>query len=338
MPDTQTPDDAGDFRRLKDQFRRRTDYNRGLKALKAAPDVAFMLNLDRADLPIALLGSPFGRVPFGGFLMGRQFHCPAVGVKTPPLRRRDKMAEPVFHRLLKQPRLRRVLSVDETLLTYAKKLQPTGWEKVAHVHDAAYINLTLAASNPRQTLGLPSDRFILLAYGSLSLRKGIEELLAAMEHASPRVALALAGRQDAEVSQLMTGSLAKGLRERGALYEFNRFLDDTDEANLFSACDAVWVGYRFWFGMSGVLMQAGAASKPLVSMDDGLVGFLTETHKLGLTAKIDDAVAVRQAIERLASEPDLARELGRNGAQHADGRTTEAFAAETCDQIESILQ
>lgn len=332
MPDTQTPDDASDLRRIRDQFRRRGDYNMGFKQLASElkPDVCFMMNLDRADLPLALLGSPFGQMPFAGFLMGRQFHCPKVGVKIEGLRRRDKIAEPVFYRLLCIKSLRKVISVDDTLVTFAKKTRPVGWEKVVHVADAAYINLSAFTGDAREFLGLPKG-FLLLAYGSLSLRKGVEELL---NGAGESAILVLAGKQDEEVCQLLQTPVAQRLREQGRLLEINRFIDSQTEAALFKAADAVWVGYRHWYGMSGVLVQAAAAGKPVLAMDEGLVGHLVNSHELGLAVRITDAEAVQSGITQLMENP---KDYGANGLRFAENRTPQSFATEVSKIIESCV-
>jgi len=36
----------------------------------------------------------------------------------------------------------------------------------------------------------------------------------------------------------------------------DRLISEEQEADLFSACDAVWLGYMGHYGMSGVLVQA----------------------------------------------------------------------------------
>ncbi len=340
MTDTLTADTASDFRRLKDQFSRRSDYATSFQQIskQGAPDVCFMLNLDRADLPISVLGSPFGKTPFSGFLMGRQFHCPHVGVQVDSLRRRDKMASPVFERMLRLPTLRRLISVDETLVSYAQKLRPRGWEKVVHVPDAAYIRTDIPPVS-RHELGLPSDKKILLAYGSLSLRKGIAELLAAVvETTFPvGVVVLLAGKQDAEVSALLASPLNLKLLESGRLIVREGFADETLEAQIFQSSDLVWVGYKDWFGMSGVLMQAAAMGKPVISMHNGLIGFLTETHGLGVTAEMNWPKQIAAGVNQLVNDPALATSLGANGRAYAKGRTVEAFGRATCDVIQETM-
>ncbi len=333
MPDTETDANASDLRRIRDQFKRRADYATAFAAIPVRLDCCFMLNLDRADLPLALLGSPFGKVPFSGFLMGRQFHSPKVGVKTQALRRRDKSAEPVFHRMLKIPWLKKVISVDETLVQYAQQEHLRGSEKVVHVPDATYIDPGAFRGDARAELGLAPSDIALLAYGSLSMRKGVQEAIDGVRAAgNPNLKLIIAGKQDEEVRGLLA-RLPAGV----SIIERAGFLSAEEESMMFQACDVVWVGYRHWFGMSGVLLQAGALAKPVLAMDEGLVGFLVEKHQLGWTVDISSPQAVGGALREIVEGVEERVLRGQNGLRYAEGRTPEAFGLATAEVIESTV-
>ncbi len=333
MPDTETDANASDLRRIRDQFKRRADYATAFKAIPVKLDCCFMLNLDRADLPLALLGSPFGKIPFSGFLMGRQFHSPKVGVKTQALRRRDKIAEPVFHRMLKIPSLKKVISVDETLVQYAQQEHLGEAEKVVHVPDATYINPGAFQGDARAELELAPTDVALLVYGSLSMRKGVQEAIEGVRAAAnPNLKLIIAGKQDDEVRGLLA-RLPAGI----SFIERAGFLSAEEESLMFQACDVVWVGYRHWFGMSGVLLQAGALAKPVLAMDEGLVGFLVEKHNLGWTVDISSPSAVASVLGEVVAGVEERAVRGQNGYRYAEGRTPEAFGAATAEVIESTV-
>lgn len=340
MPDQETPSSAGDLQRLKDQFQRLKNYGIGYReALKHGPlDAVFMVNLDQADLPMSVKGSPFGRTPFAGILIGRHFHCPEVGVKMGGLKLRDKIMGPVFRRILKIRTLKALLAVDETLPEWAHKAKPRGFEKVQYLPDVASFRLHEDSVMARKELGIPEDRFLVLAYGALSERKGVADLLAGAAHPSTPIhaALLYAGRQDEFTQETLRSESAQNLRGAGRLFELSGFLDDHQESLVLSACDAVWLGYRHWFGASGVLLQAAAAGKPVIAMDEGLVEWLVKKHQIGLTVPIRDSLAVSEAITRLASDPTTRAAYEGNGLALAARHTPELFGKNVCCVIERI--
>ncbi len=337
MPDTVAAEDANDVKKTLAQFQKRAAYAEGYKALPEKPDAAYMVNLDQIDLPMSIQGSPFGDTPFTGILMGRNFHCRPMGIKIPPPRPRERLMGPVFNGMAKIPTLKRVLVLDETMVEYVKREGLKAAPKMFHVPDIASLSGACVPDDPRASLGIPADRFVMLSYGALGERKGVVELVAAVAQCDPRVVLLLAGRQDDFTKAHLAGPEGTKLKAEGRLFEMNAFLDDAQEATAFAASDAVWVGYRGWYGMSGVLVQSGAAGLPVVSMDEGLVAYLVERHKLGLTVPIADTPKVAAAIMRLANEPSLAREMGENGLRLAPQHTPEAFGNAICDHIQAIV-
>ena len=61
----------------------------------------------------------------------------------------------------------------------------------------------------------------------------------------------------------------------------------------------VWIGYRKFYGSSGVLMQAAKAGVPVVGCRQGLVGWTIARYRLGESVDIDDAAGVVAAIVRV---------------------------------------
>lgn len=338
MPDAGTETGASDLQRFQDQFRRLDAYKKGYQDLvaKTPIDAVYMVNLDQADMPMALKGSPFGKTPFAGMLIGRHFHAAKMGVKMGEEKLRDKIFGPVFKRMIRIPTLRRALILDPTLVDFAHQFKLKDGEKVHHVPDVSSLAQQPHDPPPRVALGIPEQAFVVLAYGALSLRKGVTELVAALTHQDcPKEAVVLfAGRQDTEAKAVLAGEDAQKLRAAGRLFELVKFLDDADESMVFQACDAVWLGYRHWLGMSGVLVQAATAGKSVIAMDQGLVGYLTDHHQIGLTATFDDAARVAANIRRLMSEPELAKTLSANGQKMALDHTPELFGQRICDHIE----
>jgi len=323
MPDSPNTADQGDLARLFAQFQRRRNYRRGFLDLSQSVsiDSIYMVNIDQADLAIALRGSPFGKAPFSGMLIGRQFH---QGNKL-----RDRLFRPVFRRLLKLATLHKLLLLDGLLVDHVKNWP--GASKVVHSPDVGALAPLDLSVSPRSALGIPNDQFIVLAYGAFSLRKGIKEVLDAVVM-SPQVSLLLAGVQDTEIQELLKSSGATQLRSEGRLFEIATFLNDQQESQAFHSADVVWSGYRNWLGMSGVLTLAAIAGKPVVCNNEGLIGHLVQQHGLGVAVDITNPEAVCNAFDTLRQE---GRSFIEAGQLFAANHTPERFGDCVCDAIES---
>lgn len=340
MPDKETAASANDLQRVRDQFARWKNYRSGFENLKEQPDAIYLVNLDQMDLALAKNGAPFGKTPFAGMMIGRHFHCPAMGIKMASFKFRDKAMGPVFQRLLKIPALKKIAVLDEALQKYVEKERWKGWEKVAYVPDVASLAKTGRQLSLRSELKVPDSAFVILAYGALSERKGVVELIEGLaDPHCPAEAIALfAGRQDDFTKEFLQQGTAKALREKGRLFELNAFLDEAQEEAAFSAADAVWLGYRGWYGMSGVLVQAAAAGKPLLAMDQGLIGWLAHTHDLGVAVDMFQPGSVAAGIRKLFLDVELRKRYASNGLKLAENHTPELFGKRICDIVEATAE
>jgi glycosyltransferase involved in cell wall biosynthesis len=335
MPDQETPAGAGDFQRVKDQIQRWKNYRAGYQGLPEKPDAVYAVNLDQMDLALALKGSPFGPTPFAGMMIGRHFHCPATGIKMTAFKPRDRALGPVFKKLLKIPTLRKVAVLDPVLQAYVEQRAWRGWEKVAYIPDVASLSPSPSKRSLREDLGIPGTAFVILAYGALSARKGIVELVEGLSdaHCPAEAAVLFAGRQDEFAKEYLAGEKAGKLRKSGRLFEWDAFLDESQERAAFDSADAVWLGYRDWYGMSGVLVQAAAASKPLLAMDLGLVGWLVQKHDIGETVEIFSPASVSNGIRRLLLDGELRKRYASHGVELARNHTPELFGSRISDLI-----
>lgn len=332
MRDVVNEETTADNRKLVQHFARWTAFRDGYRELPTKPDVVYSISLEKLDLPTAALGSPFGKTPFCGLLLLRYFHCPHMGIKTEKLGFRDRVMERAFWRILRIKTLRSLLTLDPNLAKFANQSGRRGAAKVHYLPDVASFSALTPVEKPKTKLGLSEDSFVVLNFGALTPRKGIEELLAALQEPDcpANAVVLLAGRQDDATKEIMKSASAQELIKAGRVVEINRFLDSEDENLAFSAADAVWLGYRRFYGMSGVLVQSASAARPVIATDEGLVGYLTENHKLGLTVSIKDAAAVAGAIRELAKDSKTFKE---NGPIFAKDHTPELFGQRVCDFI-----
>ncbi|HEY1608857.1 MAG TPA: group 1 glycosyl transferase, partial [Paraburkholderia sp.] len=139
----------------------------------------------------------------------------------------------------------------------------------------------------------------------------------------------IAGEQDPETRELLSAHLPQLAHTPVIL---DRFIPDDLERSLFSACDAVWLGYKDHYGMSGVLVQAYRFGKPVIATADGLIGWFCRDGQLG--PRIDDLTpaSITQALDALAQR--------WNGAMPATSAPAQEslLARNTLDQFKRSFQ
>lgn len=315
--------DTLEFRKLL-----RTFYT--LVSKNSQVDFVLLPYLDYCTYALSIAGSPFGATPWGGIIMRAAFHYAAMGVKAPNSRV-DQIKQWLFSRLLRDPYLRALFTIDETLCEYAHAWPPNVRSSLVYLPDLAVTKRSICKLSARERLGIARDAWVILVYGSLAKRKGIEVLLQATEHSDfpLRCHLLLAGNPAPDAMPILQSSSAIRLRLAGRLHEVTHYLSDEEESTVFSAADAVWLGYLAHYQMSGVLVQAGMMGLPSIACEEGLIGWLTMHHQSGVVVSVSDPSNVARKIKDLFETPGLAGEYGNNGRK--------AYASHTEDGAARVL-
>jgi glycosyltransferase involved in cell wall biosynthesis len=309
----------GPFQGLASQFSERQSLEEIYKSSisKCDCNMIYMINLDPIEKALAICGSPFSETPFMGMIMRTWFHHRECGVKSPRTFR-EFLDETSLRRLLRLPTLRKILSNDELLPSYCTR---HGWDprnKLTYIPDYAPLGCRLSRDAARKQLGISPSAVVILAYGAMSPRKSLDLLLeAAAAVPCSELVVLIAGECDASAREQLRSATADGLRARGRLLEIAGFQDVAGEARAFGASDLVWVGYRSFYQMSGVLVQAAHANLPVLSTDAGMIGYYTAKCGLGMTADMEDLRAVTAALRLFVS---------RAWKQENFGHGCEAFA------------
>lgn len=308
---------------------------RRLKKQGAAPDYVMVPCLDYCSHAAGLLGSPFEDTPWGGILINPDFHLREMGVEIPRNRKRG-IKERLFSRLLAIETLRVAFTLDELLLEYSRRKQsPELAGKVRLLPEPVELAGGGSREEARRRLSLKPAQTVILVYGVIDHSKGLDRLLESIrrEDFPEDAALLVAGPQDTETKEMLSSPLANGLREAGRLRERDKFLHGPEEHNVFLASDIVWVGYKSQYISSGVLLQAGMASLPVVACNEGLIGWLSKNYNLGLAVEPDDPREVAAAISRLTRNKSLAAKLGANGRDHSRSHTDERFTRKLGEEL-----
>lgn len=253
-----------------------------------------------------------------------------------PSNRNDWFNEKLFARLLRVRALAKVLVNDPLLVPYAKRKSLKGCHKIEYVGDIAHLSGNMSREQARRTLAIRDHEIVVLMYGALDARKGIKELLAALRRLGPdsNVVVVIAGEpQDSATRQLLAESEVAELIEYGMLQVIAGFLDDEQEFTVFKAADIVWLGYQGFYGMSGVLLQAGLAGLPVIACKQGLIGWFVRQHRLGEILDTMEPAEIGSSIRRLANDPGTRRACGDRGQRLATAHTPQRVAEGVCDAL-----
>lgn len=145
----------------------------------------------------------------------------------------------------------------------------------------------------RESLGLPSDAFVMGFVGRLSGQKGISTLLAAMElieKRHPTAHLLIAG----------VGSLEKKVRKFAASRHNVHVLGfRKDVSSVMKACDVLLVP-SLWEGFGLVVVEAMAAGVPCIASNISSIPEIIEDGVNGMLVPPEDPAALANAVDRLA--------------------------------------
>lgn len=184
----------------------------------------------------------------------------------------------------------------------------------------------------RRRLGVEDGRHMLLLFGALDPRKGVLELLHALQALpgplAQRACLVMAG-ETTTVRQEVEEAVA-ALRAEGTLQvlHLDAFVPDAEMHRLFGAASLVLLPYQHHVGSSGVVVRAAAAGVPVLGPEYGMLGPLIRDHGLGMsvdtTRPADLVRGLVQFLDEAAPypfDPSQARAYAAANTEHAMAST-----------------
>ncbi|ASJ74501.1 glycosyltransferase family 4 protein [Granulosicoccus antarcticus] len=179
---------------------------------------------------------------------------------------------------------------------------------------------------------IKSHQMRILYVGSLMLRKGLVEMIEGFALALksvPDMTLVLAGDGVAD-SELRALCVILGVEQRVTFLGWIELEQKLEELRLADClCLASWSE-----GMPNAVIEAMACALPTIVTPVGGVPDAAPDGLVSLHVPVGDKVAIGTAFERLAADPALRRELGRQ----AHGRAEEQFTVQHAMQVlEEVL-
>ncbi|MFZ1028979.1 MAG: glycosyltransferase [Limnoraphis robusta] len=278
----------------------------GKYAEKLAATHALIMYFDTCEFPLAL-GRP-SPCSFSGIYFRPTFHYPQELTNYSPTQQerwqqwREKL---LLSRILRHPKLQNLFCLDPFAINHLNRFNTH--VKAIHLPDP--VELIEPENSPcsllREELGIDPERNIFLLFGALTQRKGIYQLLDAIARLSPelnqKICLLLVGESniatslDPKIAQLCQDKPVQIIRR----YEF---ISDEEIPAYFNLADVVLAPYQRHVGMSGILLLAAAAAKPVLSSNYGLMGEMVKRYQLGLTVDSTMPSAIAEGLIRFLQE------------------------------------
>jgi glycosyltransferase involved in cell wall biosynthesis len=264
---------------------------------EAKVDYVFIPFLDHCLNVIGLLGSPFGHTQWSGICMLVSIHHSQYGFINSTTKL-NAIKRFIFIRLLKNRSLHTLFTIDELLIKFILNSNIGFADRIQYLPDPAEFVGNHTQASARRLLNIKAEAFVILVYGAIYPRKGLDVLVKALTSSGvPEcIQILIVGKQLETMGVFFNSKVVNDLIESGRIHIVNEFVDAGKQQMAFAATDIVWLGYENHFAMSGVLVLAAKARKAVISTNDGLIGWHTREKQLGLTVNLRDITSVKNAL------------------------------------------
>jgi glycosyltransferase involved in cell wall biosynthesis len=226
---------------------------------------------------------------------------------------------------------RRIICVSRSVQDFVKNMERIPAEKTCVIYNgAARLSRQEAKPVSRSIWGFSAQDCVVISVGSLVDNKGHRILIDAMRMlvpAYPFLRLLIVG----------DGPLRSALEEQVARFKLSEYIKFTgvveDIHPVLALSDIFALPTRYREGLSMAVLEAMQHGLPIISTRVGGIPEAVAHNRSGLLVPPDDAVALGDAIARLAADTKLTYEMGADGRK----RYKERFRAEQMvSQIESL--
>lgn len=260
-----------------------------------------LMYLDTLQLPIALgENSP---CPFSGIYFRPTFHYKDFNDYTFSVQDifRGWRQKLLLYKLLNNPQFHCLFCLDNLATKYIKKLHSPA-EIVSLADPVKTYNFEQEKIEVlRQELGIGKDKKIFLLFGKITNRKGIYKLLDAInilhEEVCKKICLLLVGSivpKDKRLVQSQIQKISQSLPIE--IITCDKFIAEEQVHLYFQLSDVILAPYQKHVGMSGILLLAAAAKKPVLASNYGLMGELVRQNKLGIALDSTSHEAIAKGI------------------------------------------
>ena len=304
---------------LYNQFKVYNSMRKGFLEFKKNQmvDFIYVINFDHIDKVLSILGSPFDFINFSGMLMKINFYNS---------NRTSVFNKFFFNELIKIKYLKKIFVIDELFYEYSKHKIKKNNNKIEFVHDPVNISESNINVLSKKQFNINQNSFVILLYGSLTKRKGVENLLHVFNQIKNlNMILIIAGRADSETTELINKFILNyDLNDK--VFFRNWFHNSDEEFSLFKIASMVWTCYKPSFnGSSGVMYISGFHKVPVIVHNKGLLHWIVSKYKNGLSTNYNNLESIEKSILKLYSNRKLCKKLGDNGSKLCGKHKPENF-------------
>lgn len=192
----------------------------------------------------------------------------------------------------------------------------------------------------RRSLGIPTERPVILLFGEIRPNKGMNVLINAFSDVIkkvPNAFLLVGGRIHPTVDASSLGALLGSLQQ-GSYRWVNEWIPDNELALYFKAASVVALPYTSFASQSGVLNKAYANECPVVVTDVGSLGETVREDQSGLVVSPNDSKELAAAISELLTHQNRLIEYQKNIAKVCEEKYNwEKVALRTAEFYEEIV-
>lgn len=303
------------------------------KALQASH--ILVMYFDTYQLPLALGMSP--PCPVSGIYFRPTFHYSSFADYKPTRKEKiqQRWEQLLLTRVLHHIKFRNLFSLDPFAGKFINNLPQ--WSQVIHLPDPVRIEATsnselvTKVEHCKTSLGVEPSRKVFLLFGALTGRKGVYQVLDAVPHLSSdlcqTLSLVLVGGADPQNrEQIETKARQICQSQPIQIIRHYEFVPEQDVQTYFHLADLVLAPYQRHVGMSGILILAAAAQKPVLSSNYGLMGELVRRYQLGLTVDSTIPTELAKGLAYLLSQDLEAIGDRTNMQRFAEENASERFA------------
>ena len=267
----------------------------------------FLASFDFFTWPFLLAQTP--PCPISSIYFKPTFHYASFPGYIPTLKARIQQQQErlMLAMILRQPHLHRLLCLDPFAVAALNKGQTES--KAVVLADPVEIPVAQTSLlDLRSRSNIQAQRKVFLLFGELSERKGVNQVLDAItllpSALCQHLCFLLVGRCDLVAKRQFQ---AKIVQVRSAqpvqIIEQYEFISEQTVKDYFQLADVVLAPYQKHIGMSGILLQAAAAKKPVLSSNYGLMGELVRRYQLGLAVDSTRSDELAKALSQFLQQP-----------------------------------
>lgn len=300
-----------------------------------------VMYFDTCQMPLVLGKKPSCLI--SGIYFKPSFHYPHFVQADWNLKERLQQWREKFllKQVLRQPQLHTLFNLDPLVGKYVDRLCIPS--KAISLPDPVQMTL-VSESQINQLhgrLAIVEGRKVFLLFGALNGRKGVYQLLEAIaqlpEALGKKMCLVLVGQANSQEQAQMFCQIEALLHYSPVqIISHYEFVPEADVPLYFQMADVVLAPYQKHIGMSGILIWAAAAQKPVLSSNYGLMGELVRRYRLGLAVDSSCPAEIAQGLAQFLQVPVATLGDSQQMRLFAAQNSAEQFAQTLCQKLLSV--